>query len=118
MELNALLDKVEQLAAESASPQTVAVLTSRSNLYSFANRDVLSGDTADEDAFVKTLLACGDTGIRYVVCMWNNRELDVPSGHLRRQLEELNPKNQDAGILLSGKNGFVVKKLKALRPPK
>lgn len=55
MELNALLDKAEQLAEESASPQTVAVLTSQSNLYYFANRDALSGDTADEDDFVKTL---------------------------------------------------------------
>lgn len=108
----------ELVGSDSSVEQAVAVKTSKGHTICFANHSVISGNTTDEEAFVKSLRESGDTKIRYAVCMWSDSALDVPSHHLSDLLVNLNPSNQEAEFLLSSGEGFIVKLLKSLRAAK
>ncbi len=111
---NLLKEAEKLLKADPSAEQAVVVLTSKGNMFSFANRNVMSGSVEDEIAFVRALTENGDTEIRYMVCMWEDATPDVPSCHLRDLLVELNPANQNIEILLKSSEGFLVKSLKVL----
>ena len=117
LEFEKLLKQVEKLIKfDLSADQAVAVWTSKDNMFCFANHSIMSGNMEDENNFVRTLAENGDKEIRYVVCMWNDTTLDVPSCHLRDLLIELNPSNLETEILLNNGEGFQVKSLKMLMP--
>ena len=117
LEFEKLLKQVEKLIKfDLSADQAVAVWTSKDNMFCFANHSIMSGNMEDENNFVRTLAENGDKEIRYVVCMWNDTTLDVPSCHLRDLLIELNPSNLETVILLNNGEGFQVKSLKMLMP--
>lgn len=116
-EFEKLLEQVEkQIRLDVFAEQAVAVWTSKGNLFCFANHGILSGNMEEENHFMKTLAESGDKEICYLVCMWNDNTLDLPSCHLRDLLIELHPSNKEAGILLNSDEGFQVKLLKTLIP--
>ena len=115
LEFERLKKETEKLLkSDPSAEQAVVVLTSKGNIFSFANHNVMSGSVEDEIAFVRALTENDDTEIRYMVCMWDAAALDVPSCHLRNLLVELNPANQNIEILLKSGEGFLVKSLKVL----
>ncbi|MDE7239082.1 MAG: hypothetical protein K2N41_05155 [Lachnospiraceae bacterium] len=117
LEFEKLLKQVEKLIKfDLSADQAVAVWTSKDNMFCFANHSIMSGNMEDENNFVRTFAENGDKEIRYVVCMWNDTTLDVPSCHLRDLLIELNPSNLETEILLNNGEGFQVKSLKMLMP--
>lgn len=117
LEFERLLKQVEKIIKHDLSAeQAVAVWTSKGDMFCFANHSIMSGNMEDENNFVRTLAENGNKEIRYVVCMWNDNTLDVPSCHLRDLLIELNPSNLETEILLKNGEGFQVKSLKMLMP--
>lgn len=110
-----LIKEAEKLLqSDPSAEQAVVVFTSKGNIFSFANHNVMSGRVEDEIAFVKALTENDDAEVRYMVCMWDDATPDVPSCHLRNLLVELNPANQNIEILLKSSEGFQVKSLKVL----
>lgn len=111
---NLIQEAEKLLKSDPSAEQAVVVLTSKGNIFSFANHNVTSGSAEDEIAFARSLTENDDTEIRYMVCMWNDSTPDVPSCHLRNLLVELSPANQNIEVLLKSGEGFLVKSLKVL----
>lgn len=97
--------------------QIVAVQTVTGDRLFLDNFSILSGSVADEDAFVSKLVSQNDTYLAYIVCMWSNGTMDVPSQHLRRLFLAMDAGNADAEVLLNGANCLNMKKLNLLQPP-
>lgn len=115
IEISALLEGTERLVeAEQGAQQVIAVKTAKGNVYHFPNHCV--GEPSEEDAFLEMLLEQGDAEIQYILCMWHNYQLDVPSLHFRRRLVEICPRNKDAVVLLLGENVFHAKRVEQLMP--
>lgn len=115
LDFEKLLKEADRLLkSDPSAEQAIVVLTSKGNIFSFANHNVMSGSVEDEIAFVRALTGNGDAEVRYMVCMWDDATPDVPSCHLRKLLVEINPANQNIEILLKSGEGFLVKSLKVL----
>ena len=116
-EFEKLLHQAKELiSSDPSAEQVITVLTSGGHILSFANHNIVSGETADEEAFIKTLAESKDTEIQYAICMWNDSTLDVPSRHLQNLLMDLSPTNQKAEFLLSSSESFNVKPLCSMSP--
>ena len=114
-EFEKLWEQAGELAASDPSAeQVITMWTAKGHIRGLLNHGVNSGDTAGEEAFIRELAENGDTEISYVVCMWRDHTLDVPSHHLRESLAELNPANPEAKLLLRSGEGFLVKPLRVL----
>lgn len=110
-----LFTEAEQLLkTEKTAQQIIVVQTSKFNVYHCANRDIVSGDTTDEDCFVKMLYEKSDIEIKYIICIWNDCTIDIPSMHLRRSLIDLSPKNLNTLVLLQGEGAIIAKKIGTL----
>lgn len=57
-----------------------------------------------------------DFRVLYLVHVWSDHTLDVPSYDLRRMLLELHPENQSALMLLSGRENFIIRSLGSTMP--
>ena len=91
--------------------QTIVLLTASNKEYGAVIHNAISQIKSDEKALLHKLRAASDTEIRYVLCMWANGGVDIPSYHFRKMLFELNHKNEDAGILIRAKDGYSAMKL-------
>ena len=95
--------------------QIIMVETTKSNVYHFENHLHVGGefDTRflDEKRFVKMLKEKDDVELKYIVSMWNNGGVEVPTMHFRELLLEASPKNADAIFVVlteDGKGGFAL----------
>lgn len=117
-EFEKLLKQAQKLIkSDSSAEQAVVVLTSKGTMFSFINKNITSGNVEAEISFVRKLEENKDIEIRYIICMWGDASLDVPSCHLRNMLAELDVSNQNTEILLKSGEGFQVKSMKALVSP-
>ncbi len=57
-------------------------------------------DMTEEKELIEKLKAAGDTEIRYVLCMWQDNSVDIPSFAFRKMLCELDQKNQEAALFV------------------
>ena len=57
---------------------------------------------------IATLTEAEDTHILYLIHVWKNHWLDVPSYGLRQALMALHPENKNALMMLAGETGFTV----------
>ena len=115
-EMDALIGEAKAKVNEMPSAeQIVGVKTAKGNVYFFAN-NVLSKGAEDEIDFWKELCDKSDTEIKYVVCMWNNHGIEIPSMSFRKMILESVPKNAETILILQGKNGIVGKTLGACMP--
>lgn len=113
--MQCLLEEAKQwIKAEPTAQQVIAVKTAKGNAYHFANRCV--GEARDEERFLQMLCEKDDKAVRYLVCMWRNGEIDVPSMYFRRRLIEICPQNTNALVLLQGMNAFTVREIRQLMP--
>lgn len=104
-----------QVRLIASGDQVVVVKTAKSNIYYFANH-VLFGQTEDEENFIQMLLNIADSEVKYVVCMWNDCNVEIPSFHFRKQLLAANPKNAKTVILLQTEPCLIYKDLKWTMP--
>lgn len=95
--------EVEQNAA-----QVIVVRTNKKNIYLFVNHEI---SIEEERQFINSLLEKNDTIITELLCMWNSKELDVPSWNFRTLLIELHPDNKKAKLVLQGNEGYITKEL-------
>ena len=77
----------------------------------------------DEEQFIKMLQEKADCELKYIVCMWKNGNVDIPSMHFRKRLLEISPKNADAMFVVlteDGNGGFAlgVRTVKQCMPTK
>ncbi len=71
---------------------------------------------AEENRFLQSIAESGETVIIRGLFMWKSGDMDIPSANFRKGLEELDPANIEAEFLLRGGNGFLPRKLGAMRP--
>ena len=103
------------IESEDSPQQVIAVRTVKGHTYFFANY-ITHGELTEEKNFIDRLVQEDDTEIKSLVCMWDTKELDIPSQHLRNLLMEMNPLNQEMTLLLKGADGYILKKLNVIKP--
>ena len=67
---------------------------------------------------IAALTAAGDSQVRYILHIWKNHALDVPSYDLREALLSLHPENGNARMLLAGENSFCIRSIQDTMPKK
>lgn len=92
--------------------QVVVVRTTKNRIRSYTF-DSMSEIIAADNAFVRQLVEQDDVEIKYIVSMWNNYGLEVPSIQLRKCLLEVSPKNGEALVVLQGEYDFAVRTIKS-----
>lgn len=85
--------------------QVVVILSATGKQYSALIQNALSEEKADETALLERMKALNDTEIRYVLCMWQDQCIDVPSYAFRKLLCALNPKNTEAMLFVMTADG-------------
>lgn len=115
-ELEALITEAErQILTFQDVDQVIVVKTTKSNVYSFPNH-IKSKGTSDEESFLRMLAEQEDCEIKYVVAMWTDGSIDIPSMNFRKLLLEASPKNAQAVLALQGEEGIVCKSLDMCMP--
>ena len=67
----------------------------------------------EEKKLLEKLKASGDTEIRYVLCMWQDNNVDIPSFAFRKMLCDLDQKNQEAILFVMTTEGISATKMSA-----
>ena len=67
---------------------------------------------------VAALTAAGDPQVLYILHIWTNHALDVPSYELREALLALHPENRNTRMLLVGEKGFHIRSIEETMPKK
>ena len=91
--------------------QAIVLHTEKGADYCSVIRDALSAERADERELLNQLTATGDTRVQYILCMWQNREVDLPSYAFRKLLLETDAENSNAEIFVFTENGYAAVKL-------
>ena len=91
--------------------QVIIVFTSKDNEYSTVISNVLSKDGSEEKMLLDVMAESKDTCIRYIMCVWHNGAIDLPSYRFRKMLVEFNPANGDAGIFIKTRDAYGIIKL-------
>ena len=92
--------------------QAVVLLSSKGKEYSTIIEDVLTEEKNAEKSLVSELRANDDTEICYILAVWKNGCVDVPSYDFRKMLCRLNIENKNAAIFLMGEAGYHTKPLR------
>ena len=80
--------------------QAVVLYSATGNKYNEIIKNACSEDMTEEKELIEKLKAAGDTEIRYVLCMWQDNNVDIPSIAFRKMLCELDQKNQEAVLFV------------------
>ncbi len=115
--MEAFVKQAEELVkSDPDAEQAVVMWTERGNRFHLVNHDIISGNTYEESAFIKTLTEHGDTKIRYVVCMWKDLTIDMISHHLLESLIRLDSANKETEIILKTAEGLRTKSFAVCLP--
>lgn len=111
---------MKKIAVESLSgteknqhTQAIVLFSTAGNKYSAIIKNALSKERLDEKALLEKLKIANDTEIRYVLCMWQDNGIDIPSYNFREMLCELNPENKKSLIFVMTKDGVSLIELSA-----
>ena len=99
--------------AEKAQYTQAIVLLSQRNEYAAVINNAISKEKREEEALLKRLKDADDTEVRYLLCMWADGNIDLPSFDFRKMLCEVSEKNIDTQIFVMTQNGVALKKLEA-----
>ena len=91
--------------------QAVVLLSSKGKEYSTIIEDVLAEEKLAEKSLLRELLANDDTEIGYILVVWKNGCVDVPSYDFREMLCRMNIENKNASIFFRCEAGYHVKPL-------
>ena len=92
--------------------QAVVLLSSKGKEYSTIIEDVLAEEKLAEKSLLRELLTNDDTEIGYILVVWKNGCVDIPSYDFRKMLCRLNIENKNAAIFLMGEVGYHTKPLR------
>ena len=88
--------------------QAIVLFSSAGKEYGTVIQDALSQDKTEEEALFDRLRGQNDTEIRYVLCMWQDGAIDIPSISLRRMLCTLNSNNTESKVFVMTRSGIAV----------
>lgn len=97
----------ELLKDAETSQYTQAIVLSSVNgkEYGAAINNAVSEEKADETALLERLKAVNDTKIHYVLCMWQDGSIDLPSFAFRNLLCAIHPDNSEALLFVMTDDG-------------
>ncbi len=120
-----LIEETRKCMAEHpTAQQVILVKTAKGNIYTCVNNNyviendmIMSvGDFKDETNFIQMLVDADDVEIKYIVGMWKNGGIEVPSMHFRKAILDICPKNEDAICVGQGADKLVFKTIKERMP--
>ena len=103
----------QQIPSYPSADQVITVKTAKGNVYSFPYH--LVGGHEEVEDFLRKLLENDDTVVRFVVCVWEDGNIEVPSDYLQEHLMLLNVKNAGTAVFLAAEPGLMYKTLALMR---
>ena len=94
--------------------QAIVLRSSKGNEYSTIVRNALSEEKSDEESLFRKIQEAKDLEIGFVLCMWQDKCLDIPSFAFRKQLLGLNEKNTETTVFVMTAGGVSEVKLSVL----
>ena len=91
--------------AKFQNAQVIVVRTENDNEYGVFIADPLTKEKTEEKAFIKMLCDKNERKINYILCLWQNGGIDIPSADLRRMFADLVPENKNTGIFVMSDTG-------------
>ena len=80
--------------------QAVVLRSSKGNEYGTVIRNALSKERSDEQVLLQKIQDAKDSEICFVLCMWQDQCIDIPSFNFRKSLLKLNEKNSEAKLFV------------------
>lgn len=80
--------------------QAIVLRSSKGNEYGTVIRNALSKERYDEQVLLQKIQDANDSTICFVLCMWQEQCIDIPSYDFRKTLLELNEENAEAMIFV------------------
>ena len=93
--------------------QAIVLHSAAGNEYSTIIRNALSEEKADEASLLRKIQEAKDDEISFVLCMWQDKCIDIPSFAFRNLLLKLNEKNSESMIFVMTADGVSGIKLSA-----
>ena len=93
--------------------QAVVLYSKKRNEYRALLCYAVSNEKNNEAALLEALWAAKDTELRYVLCMWSDGGIDIPSYALREMLCTIDPRNADSLCFVMTKDGVGALKVSA-----
>lgn len=100
-------------AEKSQYTQAIVLHSAKGNEYSTMIRNALSEEKSDEKALLYQIQEANDSEIDFVLCMWQDEGIDIPSFDFRKLLLESNEKNADTALFVMTADGVSEIKLSA-----
>ena len=91
--------------------QAIVLHSVEGNEYGMVIRNALSEEKYDEKALIRKIQ--NDSVICFVLCMWQDGCIDIPSFNFRKSLLKLNEKNSEAKLFVMTAGGVSEMKLSA-----
>lgn len=85
--------------------QAIVLLSAAGNEYSAIIKNALSEEKTDEASLLRKMKEAKDDEICCVLCMWQDKCIDIPSFAFRKLLFALNPKNSEASLFVMTADG-------------
>ena len=110
---NMKADAVDLLrkAGNAEYTQAIVLFSVSERKYSAIIANACADDKSDELALLERVKVADDSEIRYVLCMWQDNGIDIPSFAFRKMLCDLNPKNSEALLFVTTTEGVSAIKL-------
>ena len=103
--LESALSKAKSLLSENPSAAQVNLLmTANERIYSFLRRGW--DDETQENECLRQLQEDENAQLVFILCMWQDLTIDLPSYALRTKLLAMNAANGETRLLLRGENGI------------
>ena len=80
--------------------QAIVLRSSKENEYGIVIRNALSEEKSDEQVLLQKIQDAKDSAICFVLCMWQDQCIDIPSFNFRKSLLKLNEKNSEAKLFV------------------
>ena len=93
--------------------QAIILHSAYGNEYSAIIRNELSKEKTDELSLIRKIQEAQDSKICFVLCMWQDNCINIPSFEFRKLLLESTEKNSDAILFVMTANGVSEIKLSA-----
>ena len=93
--------------------QAIVLRSSNQNTYSIIICDALSMEHRDETSLLKNIQEAKDSQINFVLCMWQDHCIDIPSFAFRKMLLQSNTENSETTLFVMTTEGVSGIKLSA-----
>ena len=93
--------------------QAIVLRSSNQNTYSIIICDALSMEHRDETSLLKNIQEAKDSKINFVLCMWQDHCIDIPSFAFRKMLLQSNTENSETTLFVMTTEGVSGIKLSA-----